>query len=64
MEADPDVLATAVHLANSIGYTLNITVGKKTKEVSIEQGFLFDSPELALNINLPFYYVTPDACAQ
>jgi hypothetical protein len=33
LDADPDVLATAVHLAHSIGYTLNIAVAKKQKEV-------------------------------
>jgi hypothetical protein len=30
------VLATALHLAHSIGYTLNITIGKKVKEVRVE----------------------------
>ena len=33
LDADPDVLATAIHLAHSIGYSLNIAVGKKMKEV-------------------------------
>ncbi len=36
LDADPDVLATALHLAHSIGYTLNISIGKKLKEVSVE----------------------------
>jgi hypothetical protein len=35
LDADPDVLATALHLAHSIGYTLNIAIGKKVKEVRL-----------------------------
>ncbi len=63
------MLTTAVHLASSIGYTLNISVGKKNKEVAVSLVLrsavtlpIFEQIHLN-NLSIEFHSLTTADCA-